>query len=162
MRRLINMTGFISLAALVGGPILLAPPAAVAGGAAEAELHHVDPGSGRISSRPIGYLRFTEGKGDKAVDILIQIRNLPNVQSEQPLTTTGGKAVYEHGLRIRATRSSTIRNACILEPSGSGELSVAPSGVCLSSLLHQWCRVPDANWMRRGMLPHSTSGSKGF
>ncbi len=103
MRRLTTMTRYTFLAALVGGIMLVPPPAAFAGNAAEAELHHVDPASGRISSRPIGYLRFTEGKGGKGVDVLVQIQNMPEVQGEEPLMTESGFATYRHGLRIRAT-----------------------------------------------------------
>ncbi|MDG2306036.1 MAG: hypothetical protein P8R42_15575 [Candidatus Binatia bacterium] len=143
MRRLINATRFILLAALAAGTMLLAPSAASAD-TAEADLHHVDPGSGRISSRPIGYLRFSAGKDDKGVDILIQIRNLPNVQSEQPLTTTGGHAVYEHGLRIRATgdckdmtptdsQAGVLPDIGILQD-GNATVSVTAEGITLSEL----------------------------
>jgi len=145
MRRLIDTTGFISLAALVGGWFLLAAPLeAVAGGAAEAELHHVDPDSGRISSRAIGYLRFTAGKDDKGVDILVQIRNLPEVQGEEPLTTTGGYAVYEHGMRIRAAgdckdMTPTDSPAGVLpdvgiRQDGNATVSVTAEGITLSEL----------------------------
>lgn len=142
MQRLSNTTGLILLAALMAGSILWAPPAFA--DTAEAELHPVDPGSGRMSSRAIGYLRFSAGEKAEEVKILVHIQNLTMQAGQQPLTTTGGHATYEHGLRIRASGdckdlTATDSQAGVLpqigvRQDGNAILSITATGITLKEL----------------------------
>ncbi len=143
MRRMINASRFILLAALVGGSMLWSPTSAYAN-TAEAEMHPVDAPTGRVSSRAVGYLRFTEGKKADQVKILVHIQNLPDVQSEQPLMTESGHSTYPHGLRIRASgdcsdTTATDSPAGVLpdvgvRQDGNAVLSMTASGITLSEL----------------------------
>lgn len=142
MRRLIDTTGIFLVAALAGGMLLWTPAAHA--DTAEAELHPVDAPTGRVSSRAVGYLRFTEGEKPDQVKILVHIQNLTVVQSEQPLMTESGFATYQHGMRIRATgdcsdTTSTDSQAGVLpdvgvRQDGNALVSVTASGITLSEL----------------------------
>lgn len=130
-------------AALVGGAVLWTPTAALAE-TLEADLHPADPASGRISSRAVGYLRFTPGKSADSVNILVHIQNLPNVASEQPLMTQGGHATYRHGMRIRSAGSCddltpTDSQAGVLpdvgvRQNGNALLSIEANGINMAEL----------------------------
>lgn len=142
MQRLTKTTGLILFAALLAGSFLWAAPAQA--NTAEADLHPVDAPSGRISSRAVGYVRFTEGSEANQVRVLIHIQNLMIVQEEQPLTTVGGAAVYEHGIRIRATgdcsdTKATDSQAGVLpqvgiRQDGNALVSMVASGINLGEL----------------------------
>lgn len=142
MQRLTKKTGLILFAALMAGSILWASP--VQADTAEAELHPVDAGTGRVSSRAVGYLRFSEGEKADQVKILIHIQNLTVVQGEQPLTTVGGASVYEHGLRIRSSgdcsnTEATDSQAGVLpqvgiRQDGNAVMAMTASGITLKEL----------------------------
>ncbi len=144
MRRLIFTTRAVSMAALVGAVAVLATPPATAQAALEAELHHVDAAAGRISSRAVGYLRFNPGSKTDQVHVLVQVLNLPDVQSEQPLTSPSGYAVYRHGLRIRAEGScdnltATDSQAGVLpnvdiRQNGMATMMITANGITMSEL----------------------------
>jgi hypothetical protein len=143
MTRRIKTTGLISLAALVAAGTL-SPAPALAQEVAEATLNHVDAPSGRVSDRGVGYLRFTKGKGENQVDVLVQILNLPDVQGEEPLMTVGGHAVYRHGMRIRSSGNCedltpTESQAGVLpdvgvQQNGMATLSITANGIAMSEL----------------------------
>ena len=142
MHRLFNRTRFFSLAALMGSALLWTAP--VAAETLEAELHPADPGSGRLSSRAIGYLRFTPGNSADLVNILVHIQNLTIVASEEPLMTQGGHATYRHGMRIRAAGSCddltpTDSQAGVLpdvgvRQNGNALLSIQAKGINMGEL----------------------------
>lgn len=132
MQRLKNMNGLILFAALMAGSLLWAPQAFA--DTAEAELHPVDAGTGRVSGRAIGYLRFSEGKKADQVQILVHIQNATIVAGEQPLTTTGGHAVYEHGVRIRSTGDCTNTKATDSQAGVLPDIGIRQDGNALVSM----------------------------
>ncbi|MBM4267001.1 MAG: hypothetical protein FJ144_10360 [Deltaproteobacteria bacterium] len=103
MRRTTKTGGFsiIPMALLAGAVTFFAQPTTCAAETLEADLKAVDAPTGRVSDRSVGYLRLTPGSKDKTVDILVQILNLPQVESEEAKKTdTSGHTEYLHALRL--------------------------------------------------------------
>lgn len=132
---------------LVTTGALLLLDRAPAGAAEEmvAALHPVNAAAGRVDKdRSYGEVKFTPGKKEKEVDIVVRIVDIPLPSSEEPLTVTDGPSVFRHALQIRpiASCEDTTTDRSLggelpnvdIRTDGNALVSMTAKGISMSDL----------------------------
>src|SRR5690606_14260774 len=106
MRKNSRTSSPVRVLAATGALLLLGNGAAFAAEELVADLHPVNAAAKRVDmDKAYGEVKFTPGKKEKEVDILVRIVDIPLPSSEEPLTVTGGPTVFRHALQIRPVGS---------------------------------------------------------